>query len=100
MKLLRNNVLGDKKVNCFKATQVLGCPTDILIWVSKIAKSATRKIKGGSGASMSRGNLNLGDAYEPQWCHVTLNLLKRLHKSWIYKSHLVKKETFNLFTTE
>ena len=43
MKLLQNNVLGGNKLNCFKATQVLGGPlTQILIWVSEIAKGPTR----------------------------------------------------------
>ena len=37
MKLLQNNVLGDNKLNCFKATQVLGGLTQILIWGSEIA---------------------------------------------------------------
>ena len=37
-----DHVLGGNKWNCFKATQVLGCPTHILIWGSKIAKSPTR----------------------------------------------------------
>ena len=36
MKLLQNNVLGGNKLNCFKATQVLGGPTHILIWASEI----------------------------------------------------------------
>ena len=34
MKLLQNNVLGGNKLNCFKATQVLGGLTQILIWGS------------------------------------------------------------------
>ena len=34
MKLLLNNVLGGNKLNCFKATQVLGDLTQILIWGS------------------------------------------------------------------
>ena len=38
MKLLQNNVLGGKKLNCLKATQVLGGPTQIFIWGSIIAK--------------------------------------------------------------
>ena len=42
MKLLQDNLLGGNKLNCFKATQVLGVPTHILIWGSKIAKSSTR----------------------------------------------------------
>ena len=36
---------------------------------SEIAKSPTRWIKGRPGALVSRGDLNLGGAYEPQWCH-------------------------------
>ena len=42
MKLLQNTVLGGNNLNCFKVTQVLGGPTHILIWGSKIAKSPTR----------------------------------------------------------
>ena len=57
MKLLQNSVLGGNKLNCFKATQVLEGPTQILIWGSKIVKSPTRYIKGGPGALVSRGDL-------------------------------------------
>ena len=57
MKLLQNNVLGSIKLNCFKAMQVLGGYTQILIWGSEIAKGPTRSIKGGPGASVSRGDL-------------------------------------------
>ena len=32
MKLLQSNVLGGNKLNCFKAIQVLGGPTQILIY--------------------------------------------------------------------
>ena len=46
MKFLQSNVLGDNKLNCFKATQVLVGPTQILIWGSEIAKAPTRSIKG------------------------------------------------------
>ena len=42
MKLLQSSVLGGNKLNCCKATQVLGGPTQILIWVSEIAKCPTR----------------------------------------------------------
>ena len=42
MKLLQNNVLGGNRLNCFKATQVLGGPAHILIWGSEIAKSPIR----------------------------------------------------------
>ena len=42
MKLLQSNVLGGNKLNYFKVTQVLGGPTQILIWGSKIAKGPTR----------------------------------------------------------
>ena len=42
MKLLQSNVLGGNKLNCFKAAQVLGSPTQILIWGSEIAKGPTR----------------------------------------------------------
>ena len=38
MILLQNNVLGGNKLNCFKATKVLGGPTQILIWGSEIPK--------------------------------------------------------------
>ena len=60
MKLLQSDVLGGNKLNCIKATQVLGGPKQILIWGSKIAKSPTKEIKGGPGALVSRGDLNLG----------------------------------------
>ena len=42
MNLLQNNVLGGNKLNCSKAMQVLGGPTQKLIWGSKIATSPTR----------------------------------------------------------
>ena len=42
MKSLQSNVLGGNKLNCFKATQVLGGPTQMLIWGSEIAKGPTR----------------------------------------------------------
>ena len=42
MKLLQNNVLGVNKWNCFKAMQVLGGLTQILICESKIAKGPPR----------------------------------------------------------
>ena len=41
MKLLQKNVLGGNKLNCFKATQVLGGLTQILIWGFEIAKGLT-----------------------------------------------------------
>ena len=55
------NMLGGNKLNCFKAMQVSGGPTQIFIWVSQIAKGPTREIKGGPGALISRGDLNLGE---------------------------------------
>ena len=42
MKLLQNSVLEGNKLNCFKATQMLGGPTQILIWGSEIGKGPTR----------------------------------------------------------
>ena len=42
MKLLENNVLGGNKTNYFKAIQVLGVLTQILIWGSEIAKGPAR----------------------------------------------------------
>ena len=70
MKLLQNNVLGGNKWNCFKAMQMLGGLTQILIWGSKIAKGPTRQIKWGPGALVLGGHINLGGgAYEHQWCH-------------------------------
>ena len=42
MKLLQSNVLGGNKLNCFKATEVLRGPTQILIWGSEIVKDPTR----------------------------------------------------------
>ena len=50
-------MLGGNKLNCFKATQVLGGLTKILIWGSQIAKSPTRQMTGGPGALVSRGDL-------------------------------------------
>ena len=55
MKLLQNNVLRGNKLNCFKAKQVLGGLTPILIWGSEIAKGPIRSVKGGPGALVSRG---------------------------------------------
>ena len=43
MILLQNNVLWGNKLNCFKAMQVLGGPTQILIWGSEKDKSPTCK---------------------------------------------------------
>ena len=60
MLLLQTDVLGGNKWNCFKAMQVLGGPTQILIWGSEIAKGPTKQIKGGPGALVWRGNLHLG----------------------------------------
>ena len=66
MKLLQNNGLGRNKLNCFKATQVLGGLAQILIWGSKIAK-------GGTWSFGIKGDLNRGGgpkildgAHEPQ----------------------------------
>ena len=42
MLLLQTDVLGCNKLNCFKATQVLGGLTQILLWGSEIAKVPTR----------------------------------------------------------
>ena len=52
-------MLGGKKLNSFKATQVLGRPTQILIWGSEISKCPTRQIKGGPkilGGAMNPNN--------------------------------------------
>ena len=49
MKLLQSNVLGYAKLNCFKAMQVLGGPTQILIWGSEIAKGPTSPCIVGGG---------------------------------------------------
>ena len=46
MKLLQNNVLGGNKLNCFKATQVLEDPTQILIWGPKQLKVLPDKSRG------------------------------------------------------
>ena len=48
MKQFQNNLLGDDKLNCFKATQVLEGPTQILIWGSEIAKSPEFWYQGGT----------------------------------------------------
>ena len=42
MKFLQSNVLGGNKLNCFKVTQVLGGPKQILMLEPKIAKGPTR----------------------------------------------------------
>ena len=42
MKLIQNSVLGGNTLNCFKATQVLGGLTQILILGTEIAKGSTR----------------------------------------------------------
>ena len=42
MKLLEKNVLGVHELNCFKAMEVVGGLTQILIWGSEIAKGPTR----------------------------------------------------------
>ena len=39
--------------------RVLGGLQQILMWGSEIAKGSTRQIKGGPGASISSGNINL-----------------------------------------
>ena len=44
MKLLQNNVLGGNKLNCFKAMQALGGPTQILIRGSRIAEIPSNQI--------------------------------------------------------
>ena len=61
MKLLQSNVLAiaGNKLDCFKAMQVLGGPTQILIWGSEIAKGPTRLIKEGPGTLVSRGDLKV-----------------------------------------
>ena len=46
MILLLSNVFGSNELNCFKATQVLGGPTQILIWGSEIAKGLPYKLRG------------------------------------------------------
>ena len=42
MKLLQTNVFEGNKLNCFKAMQMLGGFTQILIWGSEIAKGPTK----------------------------------------------------------
>ena len=72
MKLLQNNVLGGKKLNCFKAMPVLGGLTQILIWGSEIVKGLTRYSKKDlelwyqGGPKFREGPKILGVAYEPQ----------------------------------
>ena len=48
------------------------------------------------------GNKNIKKQYFVTYVAFSssINIEFFLHKSWIYKSHLVKKETFKLFTTE
>ena len=69
MKLLQSSVLGaineiaskhcvrGNKLNCFKATQVLGGPTQILIWGFEIAEVLPDKLREWPGALVSRGDL-------------------------------------------
>ena len=59
MLLLQTDALEGNKWNCFKAMLVLGGLQQILMWGSEIAKGSTRQIKGGPGASISRGDINL-----------------------------------------
>ena len=66
MKLLQNNVLVGNKLNWFKATQGLGDLTQLLTRGSEIAKGPTRSIKGGHGALVSRGYLNLWRPMNPK----------------------------------
>ena len=47
------------KLDCFIAMQVLGGPTQILLWGFEIAKVLPDKLRGGPGALVSRGDLNL-----------------------------------------
>ena len=63
-------------MNCFKATQVLGGLTQILIWGSEIAKGPIDKLRGDlelwyqlGGPKFGGGPKIGGGAYEPQWCH-------------------------------
>ena len=65
MKFLQSIVLGDNKLNCFKATQVLVGPTQILIWGSEIAKAPTRYIKG-EPKFRGGGPMNPNDAMDTQ----------------------------------
>ena len=51
-------MLEGNKLSCFKATQVLAGPTQILISGSEIAKGPARWIKGVRGALVSREDLN------------------------------------------
>ena len=46
MKLLQSNMFVGNKLDCFKAMQVLGDPTQILIWEFEIAKVLPDKLRG------------------------------------------------------
>ena len=46
MKLLQSNMFADNKLDWFKAMQVLGGPTQILIWEFEIAKVLPDKLRG------------------------------------------------------
>ena len=63
-------MLGGNKLNCFKATQILGDPTQILTWGSKIAKGQfilPDKLRGTWSFGI-KGGPKLGGkgGYEPQ----------------------------------
>ena len=56
MLLLQTDVLGGNKLNCFKATQVLGGPTQILILGSEMAKVLPHKLRWDGELLVSRGD--------------------------------------------
>ena len=69
MLLFQTDVFGGNKLNCFKATQVLGGPAQILIWGCEITKGPTRQIKRGTrsfgikgGPKILGGPMNPNDA--------------------------------------
>ena len=62
------------KLDCFKAMQVLGGPTQILIWGSEIAKVLPDKL---------RGDLNSGGTINPNYAMT--NNVYILYSDQIYK---------------
>ena len=58
MKLLQSNMFAGNKLDCFKAMQVLGGPTQILIWGFEIAKVLPDKLRGDLELWYQGGTMN------------------------------------------
>ena len=76
MKLLQNNAFRGNKLNCFKAMQVLGGPTHILIWGSEIAKSESVK-KGVWVNPLKKENLGWKSFFQ-----IMLNEVLKMCEKW------------------